>query len=562
MHQLMSNDLTETSTMVNIALGAKGYAFEGIRFSRNPAATGTQYGLIFIGAANSAGADGYIDGLRFSRFLIDNPGNVAQFIRGMNIRGAKNVLIEDGSILGPVAVGSDTQAIWTNNAQNMFVKNCRLEGGGENFLAGGGEIVGSAYPYSERQYGLYFFGNYMVKPLSWKLHSKPEAPPSVCYGDEWYFDEATSTKYRCNGSTYEVTALALPPNYTIKNIFELKDGVSVYVIGNVLENSWADDQTGQAFMNNNTPGLPYNVTDFVIERNKINRALTTISNFQYPFLGGGGELPMTNTVVRNNWFENMGILGFETLISGTRLNRIGMVQDYIFEKNTIRTDPANRIWNLFDFTQGDPTTLPYLVPGGVVAIRNNIMEDASSVESYRFPNYGSHCVMGHPSMHRLPAQLDFSVGVAVWGTQSSGTCASATASSPMLGPGATFATGRSTVTNLDGTQRAGFEQHGADIALVNASTSGAVAGAQNPYLDLQIRAIVPTSTTSADIRYTAVTPGACTVVVAGAGGSSVTETGVGRDRVATATGLTTKSRYSASVTCGGFPAISKEFITL
>lgn len=563
MHQLMSSDLTETSNAVGIALGARGYAFEGIRFSRNPSASGTQYGLIAIGEATSAGPETYADGIRLSRFVIDNPAGLAQFIRGMNIKGGRNITIEDCSILGPVAVGADSQAIWAENAQLLNVRNCRLEGGGENFLAGGGGPGGgSLYPYSERQYGLRFYGNHFIKPLAWKVHRKAEAPPPVCYGDEWFVDTSTSTNYRCNGSTYSTTGLTVPGDYQVKNIFELKDGVSVYVIGNVLENSWEAWQQGQAFMNNNTGGLPYTVADWIIERNKVIRAQNTISNFQYPLASGVGNAPMVNAVVRNNWFEFMGARGFDRTTNGSRLIRVGMVQDYIFEKNTIRTDPDNRVWNIFDFPQGDPTSLAFQVPGGVVAIRNNIVEDSSTVESYRFPLYGSHCVMGHPSMHRGITQMDFSVGVAVWGTLTSGTCASATSSSPTLGTGAVFATGRTTVTNTDGTQKAGFESHGADIALVNASTSGAVSGAQNPFLDVDIKAIVPTGTTSAEVRYIAATPSACTVVVTGPGGSSVTETGVGRDRVATATGLTTKSRYSASVQCGSYPAISKDFVTL
>lgn len=562
MHQLMSADLTETSNAVTIALGARGYSFEGIRFSRNPSATGTQYGIIAIGSADNSSPDGYADGIRFSRFVIDNPAGLLQFIRGMNIRGGRNITIEDCSILGPVAVAADSQAIWAENAQLLTVRNCRLEGGGENFLAGGGGPGGgSLYPYSERQHGLYFIGNHFIKPLAWKVHRKPEAPPPVCYGDEWFVDTSSSTNYRCNGSTYATTASIPPGDNQVKNVFELKDGVSVYVIGCVLENSWEAWQQGQAFMNNNTGGLPYTVVDWIIERNKILRAQNTISNYQYPLSSGVGNAPMVNAVIRNNWFEMMGARGFERTTNGSRLLRVGMVQDYVFERNTIRTDPDNRIWNLFDFSQGDPTSLAYQVPGGVVAIRQNIMEDSSPVESYRIPLYGSHCVFGHPSMHRGITQMDFSVGVAVWGTQTSGSCAAATSSSPLLGAGAVYATGRGTVTNVDGTQKAGFEAYGADIALVNASTAAAVDGASNPFLDMAVQSVVAAST-SADIRYTAAQPGACAVVVTGPGGSSVVESGVGRDRIASASGLTSKSVYQASVQCGSYPAIVRQFVTL
>lgn len=105
--------------------------------------------------------------------------------------------------------GYDSQAIagW-NGGSNSRIINNSLSGAGENFMLGGSPAsIPNLTPT-----GIEFRGNYVWKPLSWYA-----SDPSYA-GIQW----------------------------SVKNLFELKNARQVTASGNVFEGNWTDAQSGRA----------------------------------------------------------------------------------------------------------------------------------------------------------------------------------------------------------------------------------------------------------------------------------------------------------------------------
>jgi hypothetical protein len=97
---------------------------------------------------------------------------------------------------------------------------------------------------------------------------------------------------------------------------------------------------------------------------------------------------------------------------------------------------------------------------------------------------------------------------------------------------------------------------GANIDLVNWATAGALNGAANPFLNMQIRSSRANST-GATIRFTAPSANACTLEVSPnqnysppAGTSILTQTG--QDVTAQVSGLAANTQYFSRTTCDGY----------
>jgi hypothetical protein len=133
-------------------------------------------------------------------------------IRGDPDRGAKrgialnsaSTTIRNSDIRGIKAVGQDSQAICGWNGPGPFViEDNYLEGAGENVMFGGADPAIPDLVPSD----ITFRHNYVTKPLEWR-------------DSQW----------------------------TVKNLFELKNARRVLVEWNVFENNWLAAQTGYAIL--------------------------------------------------------------------------------------------------------------------------------------------------------------------------------------------------------------------------------------------------------------------------------------------------------------------------
>ncbi|MBA3733446.1 peptidoglycan-binding protein [Patescibacteria group bacterium] len=108
-------------------------------------------------------------------------------------------------------VGADSQAISGIYGPGPYkISNNYLEGAGENLMFGGDDPrVTNLIPSD-----IEFIGNYVYKPRSWKVDD------SSYQGIHW----------------------------SVKNLFELKNALRVFVSGNIFDGNWADGQSGHAIV--------------------------------------------------------------------------------------------------------------------------------------------------------------------------------------------------------------------------------------------------------------------------------------------------------------------------
>jgi hypothetical protein len=138
-------------------------------------------------------------------------------------------------------VGIEAQAIggW-NSTGPWLVDNNYLSAAGENILVGGANAtIPNAIPSD-----LTFTRNYFFKPLSWN----------------W---RAAGKPFGCSGC------------WTVKNVFELKEGVRVLVEGNIFQNNWVDAQVGEAIVikSENQGATPWvNTQDVTFRYNEISNS--------------------------------------------------------------------------------------------------------------------------------------------------------------------------------------------------------------------------------------------------------------------------------------------------
>jgi glycosyltransferase involved in cell wall biosynthesis len=168
-------------------------------------------------------------------------------------------------------VGADSQAIsgW-NGAGPFRIENNYLEGAGENVMFGGADpTVPQLVPAD-----IEVLRNHLAKPLRWKV-----GDPSY-EGTEW----------------------------SVKNLFELKNARRVLVEGNVLERTWTHAQNGFAVLftvRNQDGGAPWSVVEDVTFVNNLVRHAGGGINV----LGKDDNHPSQQTRrldIRNNVFLDVG----------------------------------------------------------------------------------------------------------------------------------------------------------------------------------------------------------------------------------------------------------------
>jgi hypothetical protein len=189
------------------------------------------------------------------------------------------------------AKGFDSQAIAGWNGPGPFkIQNNYLEGAGENVMFGGADpAIANLIPSD-----IEIRGNHFFKPLGWK------------------------------------------GIWTVKNLFEMKNGRRLLVEGNVFENNWADGQQGFAilFKSTNQGGrAPWSQTSDLTFRYNIVRcspAGLTIAATESPPADG---VPATRLVIEHNIFDQIGrCAGTE---SGRAWMLLGGLTDVEISHNTM-----------------------------------------------------------------------------------------------------------------------------------------------------------------------------------------------------------------------------------
>jgi glycosyltransferase involved in cell wall biosynthesis len=216
------------------------------------------------------------------RTAADQPHHIVierSYVHGDRTRGSRRgvalnsrqTAVVDSYLADFKEVGADSQAIsgW-NGAGPFRIENNFLEGAGENVMFGGADpTVPQLVPAD-----IEVLRNHMSKPLRWKV-----GDPAY-EGREW----------------------------SVKNLFELKNARRVLVEGNVFERNWTHAQNGFAILftvRNQDGGAPWSIVEDVIFANNVVRHVGGGINV----LGRDDNHPSQQTRrvdVRNNVFLDVG----------------------------------------------------------------------------------------------------------------------------------------------------------------------------------------------------------------------------------------------------------------
>jgi len=225
--------------------GAHHYRFVGLEVTTTHATTvATNWNLVLMGSGPRGGGATEIAQLPhhliFDRcYLHGTPtGNVR---RGILLEGMHLAVI-DSHLSDFHEAGADTQALCGTNGPGPFkITNNYLAAAGENVMFGGMKPeIRDLVPAD-----IEVRGNHFAKPFSWKVGHPDYA------GNEW----------------------------TVKNLFELKNARRVLIEGNLFENCWLHAQDGAAILF--TPrahGASWTIVeDVTFQHNVIRRASSGIS---------------------------------------------------------------------------------------------------------------------------------------------------------------------------------------------------------------------------------------------------------------------------------------------
>ena len=213
--------------------GAHHYRFIGLEVA--PYEETFMYSLIWFGTNRERTVDDQPHHMIVDRcYVHGDPKKGSR--RGIALNG-RHLAVVESYLSDFKAVGQDTQAIigW-GGAGPFKIADNYLEGAGENIMFGGGDPLIKELVPSDIEVR----GNLMSKPLRWKKNE-----PGF-EGTQW----------------------------TVKNIFELKNARRVLVEGNVLEYNWEESQSGFAVLltvRNQEGTAPWSVVEDVQFVNNIVR---------------------------------------------------------------------------------------------------------------------------------------------------------------------------------------------------------------------------------------------------------------------------------------------------
>jgi len=224
-----------SSPVLRAQANSHGFVLEGLELRVAADYTNMQYNLLSWGYHRDANTQISVLEELPANIIIKHcyvHGHATSSSRRGTVLNCNGATVEDCYFADFHQAGFDSQAIgcW-NSPGNLVIRNCYLEGAGENVLFGGG---GAGLGAEGNPDGILIERCHFRKPLHW---FKCEA--------EWDGRE---------------------PLWTIKNLLEFKVGSNIVVRSNVLENNWAHAQHGQAIVITPREGP---IGDILIEDNII-----------------------------------------------------------------------------------------------------------------------------------------------------------------------------------------------------------------------------------------------------------------------------------------------------
>jgi hypothetical protein len=259
---------------VKTAVGSHHFRFIGIEFATENAAT-LSYGIVWLGDGATSGPQNTIAKVPHN-LIIDRcyvHGLPIQNVqRGIALNSAETSILN--SYISEIHwAGNDTQALGGWNGPGPFhIINNYLEAAGENILFGGATpAIQNLIPSD-----IEIRRNHLFKPLAWQIGHPTYA------GTPW----------------------------TVKNLLEFKSGRRIVVEGNVLENNWAQAQTGFAvlFTVGNDSGAWAQVEDVQFTNNIVRHVASGVNMRGADVSPGSGLRRLT---IRNNLFEDVGAFSGE-----------------------------------------------------------------------------------------------------------------------------------------------------------------------------------------------------------------------------------------------------------
>ncbi len=195
-----------SAPVLTAAPGAHHFRFVGIEVRPRPGAF--LLNLVLLGSDETA-ADQVPHHVVFERCYLHGDASRGSR-RGIALNGAELAVV-DSYVSDFKEAGADSQALagW-NGPGPIRIENNYLEGAGENVLFGGADPAIRGLVPSDIE----ILRNWIAKPLAWKSGEAGYA------GTRW----------------------------SVKNLLELKNARRVHVAGNVLENNWAESQSGFAVL--------------------------------------------------------------------------------------------------------------------------------------------------------------------------------------------------------------------------------------------------------------------------------------------------------------------------
>lgn len=187
---------------ITAASNAHHYRFVGVEFSSTSGVSMTNT-VISVGNSDNWETSTSLlpNNITFDRCYIHGDATVGGR-RGIAMNGI-SIAVIDSYISDFKQNGYDTQALWAHNSPGpLKIVNNYLEASGENVMFGGAVPAITNLVPSDIE----IRRNYVYKPLAWMSQS-----------------------------------------WTIKNLFEVKNGQRILIEGNIFENIWAQAQSGWAF---------------------------------------------------------------------------------------------------------------------------------------------------------------------------------------------------------------------------------------------------------------------------------------------------------------------------
>ena len=253
--------------VIRAAPGAHHYRLVGLEIA--PAAGTSLTNLVELGSGDERGVDALPHHVIIDRCYLHGDRQ-AGTRRGVSLN-ASRVAVVDSYLSDFKDRTADAQALSGWNGTGPFlIEGNYLEASGENVMFGGGDpAIANLVPSD-----IVVVRNQLAKPLRWKKDDP------AFEGTEW----------------------------SVKNLFELKNARRVLIDGNLLEHNWPHAQNGFAILftvRNQDGGAPWSVVEDVTFSNNVIRHVAAGINI----LGRDDNHPSQQTrriTIRNNVFLDVG----------------------------------------------------------------------------------------------------------------------------------------------------------------------------------------------------------------------------------------------------------------